>query len=431
MQTVRRIPYYGSLLLLAYMPFHVFLSQSLSLVTGGLDEWKVAKDVFLAALSILTIVLVWWERRATRVFNVLVVITTAYAILMLLIWVLHPHIYRESAVLGATYDLRLFCYTIVGLGATLLTPINLRLILKMLLVVSGIVTVLGIAQYFLPSGILTHAGYSVARGVRPNFFIDNNLEFPRIMSTLRDPNSLGSYLLLPIGLLLALLLRARNHQKRLLYGGALIAELVAVYLTFSRSAWAGTAVIIALVIWWQYRAWFTRQLQRYWPIVLVLFIVVCGFAYTQRNNPILTHQTSEQVGSKDSNQYHLFFVEQNLKFIREDPFGHGPGTAGLASIHNPAGADLTENYYLQIGYELGILGLAFFIAMQILLYIKLWPERHSHLGLVLLTSFWAYLLINMLLQEWDNEAVAVQWWLLAGLVLGHSVTHNKGSKAIR
>jgi O-antigen ligase len=420
MQTVRRIPYYGSLFLLIYMPFHVFLSQSLSLITGGLDIWKIAKDILLALLCLLTIGLIRYERKTTKLFNILVVVTTAYALLNIVIWALHRHVVSHtSTLLGFTYDLRLFGYLILGYGATLLTPIDRKLVLKILLVVSSIVAGLGILQYFLPSGLLTHLGYSVNRGVLPNFFIDDNPEFPRIMSTIRDPNSLGAYLLLPIGLLLALLLRAKTQKKRLLYGGLLIAQLIAVYLTFSRSAWAGAAIVLVLVAWWQYRKWLFRTTRKYWPVVVILVVLIGVGAYSQRHNPIISHETTMQApGTRDSNQAHLYRVTHSIQGIVHNPLGYGPGTAGLASVHTVAGANLTEDYYLQVGYETGVLGLLIFVAMQVFIYVRLWPRRHTYLGLVLLTSFWAYVIINLVLQEWDNEAVAAQWWIVAGLVLG-------------
>jgi hypothetical protein len=421
MQMVRRIPYYGSLLLLTYMPFHVFLSQSLSLITGGLDEWKVAKDVLLALLCLLTIGLVWQTGRATRLFKVIVGITAVYTLLNASIWISHPHaVSHTSALIGFTYDLRLFGYVILGYGATLLTEVDLRLVRKLLLIVSCIVAALGVLQYFLPSDLLTHLGYSINRGVLPNFFIDDNTEFPRIMSTLRDPNSLGAYLLLPIGLLTAMVLRAQLWKRRFMYCGLLLLQLAAVYLTFSRSAWAGALIVVVLVVWWQYRHWVWHVIRRYWPVVAVLVVLLGVGAYTQRHNPILTHQTSEQRGTRDSNQAHLYFVEHGLKGIVKDPLGHGPGTAGLASIHTAQGSNLTEDYYIQIGYETGVLGLLIFIGMQALLYVRLWPQRHSYIGLVLLTSFWSYVVINLVLQQWDNEAVAAQWWIVAGLSLAAS-----------
>lgn len=431
MRIVRRIPYYGSLVLLTYMPFHVFLSQSLSLITGGLDEWKVAKDVLLALLTVFTVGLVYYERKADRYFNVLLGLTLCYGLLMLGVWAAHPHIYRAGAILGITYDMRLFCYVIVGYGSARLTRIEAWVLLKLLLMVSTVVALLGVIQYFLPSNLLTHLGYSIARGARPNFFIDSNPEYPRIMSTLRDPNSLGAYLLLPVGLLVAMILRARSCQRRAIFLGALFVQGLAIYLTFSRSAWVAMVLAIGLVVWWQYRHWFMRTIRRYWPVFGLLIILLGVGGYTQRNNPVLTHRTNLQTGAKqDSNQLHVFFAEKGIKGIVHEPFGHGPGTAGLVSIQNPNGGFLTENYYIQVGYEVGVEGMILFIAMQVVLCAKLWPQRHTYLGLVLLASFWGYVLVNMVLQEWDNEAVAVQWWMVSGLALGlypSSAPHFKNS----
>ena len=64
-----------------------------------------------------------------------------------------------------------------------------------------------------------------------------------------------------------------------------------------------------------------------------------------------------------------------------------------------------------------MLGLLVFVAINVLLYARL-ARRKDEIGAVLLATFWAYVLINMLLHMWSVEAVACQWWLLAGLVAG-------------
>ncbi|MBX6334876.1 hypothetical protein IRY61_06100, partial [Candidatus Saccharibacteria bacterium] len=73
--------------------------------------------------------------------------------------------------------------------------------------------------------------------------------------------------------------------------------------------------------------------------------------------------------------------------------------------------------YIQIGYEVGVIGLAIFIALNVFVYIRLWRQGND-LARVLCAGFWAYVLTNMLLHTWSNEAVAAQWWLLAGALLG-------------
>src|SRR6185369_4305517 len=130
----------------------------------------------------------------------------------------------------------------------------------------------------------------------------------------------------------------------------------------------------------------------------------------------------------NSNQYHWYFVRRGLDGIAAQPLGHGPGTAVVVSIQNPHGGLLTENYYVQIGYEVGVLGLAVFVALNGLVYVWL-LRRHDLWTVVLLTSFWGYVLMNMLLHTWSNEAVAAQWWLLAGAGLASAKGKSSPKRA--
>jgi hypothetical protein len=178
---------------------------------------------------------------------------------------------------------------------------------------------------------------------------------------------------------------------------------------------------VALVIWWRYSTQTVRILQRWWPAVLGIILLSVASIYVSRNSYFFQHyivhsDPAEQVVDLDSNDYHLLYVREGLEGIADRPLGHGPGTAGIVSIQNPNGGQLTENYYIQIGYEVGILGLALFAAINIWLYVRLWRYGGS-LGKVLCAGFWAYVLMNMLLHMWSNEAVAAQWWLLAGVAL--------------
>ncbi|HSX35144.1 MAG TPA: hypothetical protein VLF62_05890, partial [Candidatus Saccharimonadales bacterium] len=54
----------------------------------------------------------------------------------------------------------------------------------------------------------------------------------------------------------------------------------------------------------------------------------------------------------------------------------------------------------------------------VLVYVRLWARRTTLLAGVLLASFWGYVVMNLLFHMWSNEAVAAQWWLLAGLSIG-------------
>ncbi|HUS25885.1 MAG TPA: O-antigen ligase family protein [Nevskiaceae bacterium] len=429
-QTFRQIPYKLSLTFLAYMPFHVFLVQSLSLATGGLDIWKASKDVALGLATVFVVCLVYQQRKASRLFGLLVGLALLYGGLHLLLWALHPDLYRPTAILGFVYNTRVLCFAVLGMGASLLLSNGpyMRAVLRWTLAVSTLVAILGVIQYFLPKDFLTHLGYSLERGVRPAFFIDDQPDLPRIMSTLRDPNSLGAYLVLPITALSVLLLHAKDIYKRQMLGGMLAVHGLALLLTFSRSAWAGALLAVGLVLWWQYRESVLAAAKRFWVPGAILLVLLGGTLFAARNayvvKSFVTHSDGTPQAQYDSNGFHWYYAKKGIDGIVRNPFGHGPGTAGLVSIQNPNGGLLTENYYIQIGYEVGLLGLALFIAVNVLLYLKL-RQRHDDIGTVLLASFWAYVLINMLLHIWSNEAVAAQWWILAGLAAGVKNGHTK------
>lgn len=430
---LHKIPAYGVVALLAYMPFHIFLSQWLSLYTGGLEVWKVAKDVLLAVLTLFTVCLVYWQGRGGRGvpqwFAWLIGFTAAYGLLHLVVWLAHPGIFAESAIIGTIYNVRIPCFAVLGAGATILYPnmfvfssFGKCLILKIVLAVGTIVALLGILQYLLPKDILTHFGYELSRGVRPSFFIDDNPAFPRIMSTLRDPNSLGAYLIVPLAISAHLLTVAKSvlDVRKMFIVLAFGINLAALYLTFSRSAWVAALLALALVFWWNYSSYLVRILRRWWPAAVVLVVLLACALFWQRHNPIidgvLTHSTAMQQGEYDSNELHWMYARDGALDIIERPFGSGPGTAGLASIRDPEGGRLTENYYIQVGLEVGIVGLAMFVGLCVWVYLRIW-RRHDGWTVILLASFWAYALTSALLHTWSNEAIAAQWWLLAGAAL--------------
>jgi O-antigen ligase len=214
--------------------------------------------------------------------------------------------------------------------------------------------------------------------------------------------------------------------------GLLVVLSTAEWLTYSRSALAASLLAVALVAWWHYRTWVAQVLRRFWPLAIALVLLVGVVGYSQRHNQslsgVVTHTTDEQTGQYDSNQLHLIFVKRGLHGIAQNPWGHGPGTAGLASIQNPSGSFLTENYYVQVGYEVGVLGLLTFVALNVVVWVQLWRKRSNTLASALLAAGVAYVVMNMLLHTWSNEAVACQWWLLAGMSLADAATSKKPSR---
>lgn len=413
------------------MPLHIFLAQSLSLITGGLEVWKAAKDVLVMAVALLSIYLVWRTRAYKNTSYILYLrLALLYLFIHVLVYAFTQNTSPAVASLATVYNNRLLWFLGVGLGAGLVLKNKLRTnsVLKVVLGISTVVSLLGVLQYFLPKDILTHVGYSLERGVMPAFFIDAKPDLPRIMSTLRDPNSLGAYLLVPNTVLFYYWLT--RPARRQLLSGLLFLHGLALFLTFSRSAWLATSVsgLIVLAGLYGRTVWsFTKR----FGVILAVGVVLAGAGlYGLRDQYVVQNiivHSDESTTQTDSNNLHVQLAKQGIEGIVDQPLGHGPGTAGLVSIQTDK-VVLTENYYIQIGYEVGLIGLGLLLFVHALIYGKI-RGRKDALGLTLFATFWGYVLINTLLHTWSNEAVAAQWWLLAGLSLvAVRNSHNKLSR---
>lgn len=410
------------------MPFHIFLSQWLSTFTGGLEVWKGAKDVFTAILVTVVAGAVLLTRKYTRLYLIFLGLAVVYLLLHLLLMLTTGQPY-DTGLLATVYNNRPMWYLLIGYSLALLAPklAEPRRVAKALLIVSTVVCAIGLAQWVLPKDILTHFGYSVDRGVKPMFYIDDKPDFPRIFSTVRDPNSLGAFLMIGSTLSLLGLIRFWNTPKRMLFLGLEILHGLIIVLTFSRSAMIGTFIAHSLALAFVFRKQLFVLLKRYaLPLVCVVAVVGLGvFAlrdqYVVQN--VLLH-SDESTTLDDPNELRVQFFEKGVEGVIDEPEGHGPGTAGLVSTRLPNGL-LTENYYLQIAYEAGIIGLGIFLAFLYFVLRELWRLRRSLIAQTLLASFVGLAFMNLLLHTWANEAVAVAWFMLAGVVIGQRYTNSK------
>lgn len=420
MDKILRLPYYGVIALLVYMPIHLFLSQWLSSLTGGLDAWKIGKDVLLLLLTSLAVALVWYKDNfKNKYFWVFVAGSLAYLGIHFTVWFGNPGSDSEAALLGTAYNARLLAFAILGWAAALTYPVKLEIkkIFTVVIAVSSLVALLGIIQYFLPKDFLSHFGYSLERGVRPAFFIDNKPDFPRIMSTLRDPNSLGAYLIIPITLLTGLWLK--KPKARMMLSGLLLLHGLALFLTFSRSAWLGAFVSVLALAFWSYKKQTIAFTKKYWAAITGVILLILVGGYLLRDQYVVQNyifHSDENTQMTDSNNLHVDFAQQGLEGIADMPLGHAPGTAGLVSIQTDK-VVLTENYFIQIAYEVGVQGLILLLALMFFL-IKLLYERNDFYARALITSFIGITLCAMLLHTWSNEAVAATWSILVGVLIG-------------
>jgi hypothetical protein len=417
---------------IVYMPLHVFIAQSASLVTGGIDYWKAAKDILIVVLVPLMLFLSYRKGLfKDKAFRYLMILGGAYALIHGLFVLFDSNDDTYSAIVGSVYNTRLLGYLLLGylVGSAKNGKLYLKYLLTLAVLIAAAVSVFGVFQYFLPPDLLTNVGYSLERGVKPLFFIDDRPELPRVMSTLKDPNSLGAYLILPI--LLTGFALARKEVNEKLFVRPFRREVLvvmlgfmlgALFFSFSRGALLGLglSVVTLLSIVMGERA--VSYLKKYWVFLIAFIFLVTFFLFQVRNTAIVqdyVFHAAVSTDQEDPNEKRVTLVQDAIDDIVETPEGAGPGSAGLVSITNPQGGVLTENYYLQIAYEVGWLGVVLFIAILSIIIFKLAKiARKDTVAAVLLSSLVAYLFYSLLIHLWSNETVALQWWLLTGVVLG-------------
>jgi hypothetical protein len=138
----------------------------------------------------------------------------------------------------------------------------------------------------------------------------------------------------------------------------------------------------------------------------------------------LFHTDEHSLSSDSSNFDRLGHLKNGLKDIAHEPWGGGPGTAGPASVRNPERTRLAENYYLQIGQEVGVVGLLIFISINILVAAALFKQSGA-LSLALFASLIGLTIVNMLSHAWGDDTLGLLWWGLAGIALAPSIRQSR------
>lgn len=424
------------------LPFHAVISTWGGTTIGPLEVWKAWKELLLLALVVPTVVVLREQPDLRRqlVSSWLVRAVVAYTLLHVLAF-LAVGKDLDAGLLGLAINLRMPAMFLLGYVAFWDLQPPRRLLWASVLVPAAVVVLFGILQLtVLPSNFLGWFGYQKDT-ISPVITIDEQPDQIRIMSTLRGPNPLGAYLILPIVLLLSwLLARTEFIKKRLkiqlpqyvaLGLVALALALLVLYGSHARAAWLGVIVAVA--------AWIFLLV----PTKLRLGLVTVGFVialltgftiYQYRNNSFvqnaILHDNPETGAALTSNAAHADAIEGGLEDIKRRPLlGCGPGCAGPASFYNQTHSQLAENYYLQVAQEVGVLGLLLFLVIVVLVAWQLYQQRNDPLALVLLASLVGISFANLFLHVWADDTLAYVWWGLAGAVLGTTYTHSGSATA--
>jgi O-Antigen ligase len=423
----------GVTLILVLIPFHAFLTVWGASVLGHYTALRLWKELLLLPLFLAGMWLMWsnrslWrEAKGSWLFRLM----AAYAAVQLILGAIALAGHKVNfAAEGWIEDVRLMVIFFVAWVSASRSPWLREHWQKIVLIPAVAVVAFGLLQIFvLPANFLTHFGYGPAT-IRPYELVDLNSGFVRVQSTLRGANPLGAYLVLVVATIASLLaskirdrsLKLRDYKRPvwIIILGA--AALIVLYFTYSRSAYAGVALGVAWVVWLK----FTNSIIRRWLLIggAAVCVIFGGLTLALRHNAAFEdtffHTSQLSRSPQSSNQNRTSSLENGLHDVAHEPLGRGPGTAGPASVHNNHPARIAENYYLQIGQEVGWIGLALFLAINILLAKDLWERRKEAdcLAITLLVSFVGISFINLLSHAWADDTLAYLWWGLAGVAVG-------------
>lgn len=422
--------------LLGVVLFAIVLHAPLSVGLGALfpdadlaiKSWK---EILLGFAGVLLVVILTTKKQWGVFHSKLFYLILAFAALNLaLIPVFFTGI--EATLAGVLINLRyLFAFALV-FAAVRLYPKTVPFFLSALALGGGIVLVFALLQLtVLPYDILRYIGYGAAT-IAPYGTVDENMDFIRIISTLRGANPLGAYMVILLSLLLAFWLAGTRGVKkswRWLFIVALLGAAITLWATYSRSAVLGAAIAAGLVLFIAYGAKVSKMT---WLAIGTVALLLGGSLLVARDTPfvstVILHEDPSEGGEMNSNDQHAESLAFGVHRMLVQPIGGGIGSTGSASLHTET-PTIIENQYLFIAHETGWLGLALFIGIMAIVLGGLWRKRQSWLALGVFASGVALAFIGVIQPVWVDDTVSIVWWSLAAIALAAPYT-KKGRRNV-
>lgn len=418
-------------LILMLLPLHAFISTWGGTEIGPLQVWKAWKEILLFLLVPLVVgYCVLRPEIARRIWALWVnKLIALYVVLHLFFAVISPAT-STAVVAGLFMNLRflamfVLAQIIVASNPNFLQKIQKWLLPAAIILVSALSFMAIVQVVLLPKDFLVPFGYDHASTIAPYILVDQNPSAVRAFATLRGPNELGAYLILPLLAVLGAMLLARRVKIMV---GLLALGSLALGLTGSRSAWLGAILSFAVFG----ALWFPRRRLIGWlknAALPLLAVIALGFwaaiTVPQVRLVIFHSSPSDSNLFEGSTDMHWQAVADGVQQVAANPLGQGVGVAGPASFYNTQ-SGISENYYVQLAQEVGVFGLALFIAINTFVVRRLWLNRAELWPKLLLASFAGLSLINMFLHGWADDPTSMTWWGIAGLFLT-AAAPKKGS----
>lgn len=405
-------------IVLAVVPFHAFLTVWASTGLGNYTLLRLWPETIILAL----VAWLLWSRQVGKTWHALGKSRLAWPIAIYLgvngLYFIVTILWGDAGLHAASYGLLLNIRHVawfvvayaVARNSAWLSHHWQRLLIWPLVVVS----VFAVLQFFvLPSDVLKHFGYIKDVTITPVQTINQDTSTIRVQSFLRGANPLGAYLVLTVSLVLAATIR--RWQKI----GLALVSIVAMIVSFSRSAWLGLVVALSA------QAAATRGLVRGRRVVLSLLIALLmalvGAIFVLHSNQgfktAFLHVNDHSTAPQTSNEGRLAALKEGINDVTHEPFGRGVGTSGPASVYHAEDKSRnSENYFLSLGQETGWLSLGVFVLICYRLAVLLYRTKTAF-PRALFASFVGLTLVNFLSYAWSDTTLVYLWWGLAAIAI--------------
>jgi hypothetical protein len=307
---------------------------------------------------------------------------------------------------------------------------ELRIIIYIFISSSFIAIIFGLLQIsFLPPEFMKIFGYSsnldeyVKTGFLPTYSsLDPSLPNTyRIQSAFPGSIQFSSYIVFVIAISSALIFSIKNN-KRYCYLLLTILSLFALYATHTRSAWIASGIsllILFTLIIKNKKVLLISALGFLLALFLSLFILVNNHDI----QTVLLHGEFREGQLFGSTQAHFDSLLDSSELFIKNPIGNGLGYAGPASkISN--NVIVTENGYLQIGLELGFLGLIIFLLIILGFLATLKDIFHNnkdifqkYLSVGLLCALLGIAINNIFLHTFADTATIYPLFIFIGILI--------------
>ncbi|MCS7054829.1 MAG: O-antigen ligase family protein [Thermoflexales bacterium] len=240
-------------------------------------------------------------------------------------------------------------------------------LVRWMLVIGGLSAAVGIALYIAPDDLAMRAlsalrpfGYPTGPGVL-RFIRDDPQLMQRATGLWIDPNAFGGYLLVVGALGLPQLFSPRPVMRRWLIGLCLLLICGALVLTVSRGAMLGLALVAAAI-----------GALRYRRLLFLMMIVLALVLVLPQTRDLVQHFAEGLQGRDLATQMRFGEYKDALRLIERYPV-LGVGFVGTPDVDLYIGV---SSMYLLIAQQMGLLGLAVFVSVFIVLFgsaIRAWP----------------------------------------------------------